>query len=88
MTRLEVLAGMRLNEEGGTRALFSILKWHPVDELIAERAGELGRKWLPIHSSIDGADLAIADTAMVIGCQLLTCNIAHYPMFAGLKTPY
>jgi predicted nucleic acid-binding protein len=88
MTRLEVLAGMRSNEEGGTRALLSIFNWHPVDALIAERAGELGRRWLPSHRSIDGADLAIAATAMVIGSQLLTCNVKHFPMFADLRKPY
>jgi hypothetical protein len=88
MTRLEVLAGMRANEEGGTRALLSIFHWHPVDTLIAERAGELGRKWLPSHGSIDSADLAIAATTMVVGCQLLTCNVKHFPMFADLRKPY
>src|SRR5664280_306411 len=88
MTRLEVLAGMRTNEEGSTRALLSIFIWHPVDTLIAERAGELGRRWLPSHRSIDGADLAIAATVMVTGCELLTCNVRHFPMFKGLKKPY
>ena len=61
MTRLEVLAGMRANEEGGTRLLLSLFQWHPVDTMIAELAGELGRQWLPAHRSIDGADLAIAN---------------------------
>lgn len=74
MTRLEVLAGMRANEEGATRLLLSLFHWHSVDTMIAERAGELGRRWLPSHGSIDSADLAIAATAMVIGCPLLTCN--------------
>lgn len=88
MTRLEILAGMRASEEGGTRAFLSIFLWHPVDSLIAGRAGELGRRWLPSHGSIDSADLAIAATALVIGCQLLTCNVKHFPMFDGLSKPY
>jgi hypothetical protein len=88
ITRLEVLAGTRKNEEGGTRSFLSIFIWHPVDTLIAERAGELGRRWLPSHRSIDGADLAIAATAMVTGCKLLTCNVKHFPMFHDLKRPY
>ncbi|MHB1089391.1 MAG: PIN domain-containing protein [Acidimicrobiales bacterium] len=88
MTRLEVLAGMRTNEEGATRALLSIFIWHPVDALISERAGELGRRWLPIHHSIDSADLAIAATVIVAGCELLTCNVRHFPMFKDLRKPY
>ena len=88
ITRLEVLAGMRTNEEGGTRSFLSIFIWHSVDTLIAERAGELGRSWLASHRSIDSADLAIAATAMVTGCKLLTCNVKHFPMFADLKKPY
>jgi len=88
ITRLEVLAGMRPHEEGGTRSLLSIFIWHPVDTLIAERAGELGRRWLASHGVIDSADLTIAATAMVTGCELLTCNVKHFPMFAGLKKPY
>ena len=88
ITRLEVLAGMRANEEGGTRSLLSIFIWHPVDTVIAERAGELGRRWLASHQNIDSADLAIAATATVTGCELLTCNVKHFPMFADLRKPY
>jgi len=88
MTRLEVFAGMKAHEESSTRALLSIFIWHPVDTLIAERAGAMGRKWLPSHRSIDGADLAIAATVIVTGCELLTCNIKHFPMFTDLKKPY
>lgn len=88
ISRLEVLAGMRAREEGATRLFLSLFKWHPIDTTIAERAGELGRLWLPSHSSIDSADLAIAATALVLGCQLLTCNVKHFPMFAELTKPY
>jgi predicted nucleic acid-binding protein len=88
MTRLEVLTGMRANEEGETRLFLSLFRWHPVDTMIAELAGELGRRWLPSHRSIDGADLAIAATVMALGCPLLTCNVKHFPMFADLKKPY
>lgn len=88
ITRLEVLAGMTNHEEAGTRSLLSIFNWHPVDTMIAERTGELGRKWLPSRRSIDSADLAIAATALIIVGALLTCNIKHIPMFANLKKPY
>ena len=88
MTRVEVLAGMRAREESGTRALLSVVVWHPVDAVIAERAGELGRRWLPSHQSTDSADLAIAATALLTGSVLLTCNVRHFPMFGDLAMPY
>lgn len=88
MTRLEILAGMRMREEDATRSLLSTLVWHPVDTAVAERAGRLGREWLPSHHTIDSADLAIAATAQVVGLRLLTTNVRHYPMFGGLQPPY
>lgn len=88
VTRLEVLAGTRGSEENATRSFLSTFIWHSVDASIAESAGELGRKWLPSHRSIDSADLAIAATAIVVDVKLLTCNVKHFPMFADLSKPY
>lgn len=88
ITRLEVLAGMRPNEEHATRLLLGTLVWHPVDEPTAERAGALGRQWLPSHRGIDGADLAIAATADLLTARLLTRNVRHFPMIDGLDSPY
>jgi len=88
ITRLEVLAGMRPAEEDATRLLLSTLAWHPIDAPVAEKAGELGRRWLASHRSIDGADLAIAATALLLGVRLLTLNVRHFPMFSGLRRPY
>ena len=88
ITRLEILAGMRKAEEDGTRLLLSALVWHPVDAEVAEEAGALGRRWLPSHHTIDGADLAIAATAIRIGARLLTRNVRHFPMFTDLHEPY
>lgn len=88
ITRLEVLAGMRSKEEHATRLLLGTLVWHPVDESTAERAGALGRQWLPSHRGIDGADLAIAATADLLAARLLTRNVRLFPMFGGLDSPY
>lgn len=88
ITRLEVLAGMRPSEAEVTHALLSTLLWHPVDEAVATAAGELGREWLPGNRGIDAADLAIAATAQILGADLLTCNIKHFPMCPGLRAPY
>lgn len=88
LTRLEVLAGMRAAEEATTRALLDVFTWHPFDAALAELAGELGREWLPGNRGIDTADLAIAATAMALDARLLTRNVKHFPMFAGLVAPY
>jgi predicted nucleic acid-binding protein len=88
MTRLEVLAGMRPTEEAGTLLLFSTLVWHSLDAEVAEEAGALGRRWLPSHHTIDGADLAIAATVIRTGSRLLTRNVRHFPMFPDLRPPY
>ena len=88
ITRLEVLAGMRRDEEDATRSLLGTVHWHPVDEAVAERAGMLGRRWLSPHRGIDGADLAIAATAQLLDADLLTRNVRHFPMFTELRQPY
>jgi len=88
VTRLEVLAGMRPAEEVATRQFFRAFVWHPLDESIAEIAGELGRHWLPAHRGIDAADLMIAATAISLDAELFTANVKHFPMFSGLTAPY
>lgn len=88
ITRVEVMAGMRKGEERVTRALLGALVWHPLDERVAELAGQLGREWGRAHRGIDAADLTIAATALMLGATLLTRNVNHYPMFDGLAAPY
>lgn len=88
ISRLEVLAGMGPREEERTRSLLNTLMWHPVDAAVAERAGELGRVWLPSHHTIDTADLAIAATTLLGNARLLTLNVRHFPMFESLRPPY
>lgn len=88
VTRLEVLAGMRPQEEAATRALLAAFIWHPLDDQVAEVAAEFGRRWLPSHRGIDSADLAIAATAALLDAALLTRNVKHFPMFSGLSAPY
>ncbi|MGI8696526.1 MAG: hypothetical protein ACR2JQ_07730 [Mycobacteriales bacterium] len=52
-----------------------------------KQAGSLGRRWLPSHHAIDGADLAIAATVIRTGSHL-TRNVRHFPMSPGLQAPY
>jgi len=55
---------------------------------VSERAGEFARSFRRSHSGIDLADFLIAATADVLGARLLTRNARHFPMFAGLESPY
>lgn len=68
--------------------LLDQIVWHPVDRPVAERAGEFGRRWLPAYSDIDAADFVVAATADLLGAELLTRNVKHFPMFEGLAAPY
>ena len=68
--------------------LLSVLRWHPVDEAVTEKAGELGRAWLRSHPGIDGAGLAVGATALLLDAQLLTLNVKHFPMLSDLARPY
>jgi predicted nucleic acid-binding protein len=88
ITGVELLAGMRPEEEIQTRALFAALTWCPLESALAELAGALGREWRPSRHNIDTADLIIAATAQLIDVPLLTLNVRHFPMFPGLRAPY
>ena len=86
--RTEVLAGMRKGEERRTTALLDALRWQDVTVEIADRAGELARRYLRSHSGVDTVDYLIAAAAELLGAELLTCNVKHFPMVAGLKPAY
>jgi hypothetical protein len=88
ITRVEVLRGVRSNERPAVETLFQALHWIPVDELIARRAGHLGRHWRRSHAAISSADLVIAATVDEIDGTLATANVRHFPMFEGLEPPY
>jgi predicted nucleic acid-binding protein len=62
--------------------------WYPVDADVAEKAGAIGRTWLPSHREINSAGRAIAATAIRTGSRLLTRNARHFSMFPGLRSPY
>ena len=88
VTRIEILRGLRSEERRGAERLFALIAWLPVDEKVARRAGELGRRWLPSHPGIGVPDLAIAATAELLEAELGTNNLKHFPMFEGLQAPY
>lgn len=88
ISRIEVLQGLRSAEKQAAARLFALIEWAPVTEAVAQRAGELGRKWWRSHPGIGVADLAIAATAEQLDATLATQNLKHFPMFKGLRAPY
>ena len=88
ISRIEVLQGLRSAEKRAAARLFALIEWVPVTEAIAQRAGELGRKWRRSHAGIAVADLAIAATAEQLDATLATRNLKHFPMFESLRAPY
>ena len=88
VTRIEVARGLRSGERTSAEQLFRTLHWVPLDEPIARRAGELGRRWDRHRPGISLADLVIAATAEQVDAELATANIRHFPMFEDLQSPY
>lgn len=88
LTRIEILRGLRSGERDAAELAFRAFRWVPVDEAIARRAGELGRRWRASHAGIGVVDLVIAATALELDAELATSNVRHYPMFPDLQPPY
>ncbi len=88
VTKVEVLAGVRPDEERATRRLLGALEWISVDDAIAERAGLLANAYLKSHPGVDPVDYIIAATAQQLDARLWTRNVKHFPMFPGLAPPY
>ena len=86
--RVELLQGLRADEQHAADELSAAIEWVPVVEPVSVLAGELGRRWRPSHSGIDAADLVIAATAQLTSATLATLNVRHFPMFDGLRPPY
>ena len=88
LTRTEIIAGVRTGEERTVANLFSLIGWLPVDSATADRAGRYAQQYSRSHRGIDLADYVIAATAHLAEASLLTRNVKHFPMFAGLRPAY
>jgi predicted nucleic acid-binding protein len=86
--RTEVIAGMRPRERTATLALLDGLTWLDVDPPLADAAGELARRFHRAHSGIDVVDYLIAAAVQRLEARLLTTNVRHFPMLAGLQAAY
>ena len=88
VVRFDLLAGVRDTELEALEQFFSALSWVPVDEAVTRTAGLLARKHRKAYSGIDDVDYLIAATALVVDAELLTTNVQHFPMLAGLRPAY
>jgi len=88
VVRFELLAGVRSRELRTLEAFFSALAWVPVSEEVAREAGRFARRYRRGHAGIGAADYLIGATSVVLRADLLTTNVRHFPMFAGLRAPY
>lgn len=88
IVRFELLAGVRKDEVEALEQFFSALSWVPVGEEVARAAGALAQGHRRSHSGIDDADYLIAATALLLEAELLTTNVRHFLMLAGLEPAY
>ena len=88
LVRFELLAGVRESELDAMESFLSALSWVPVDANIARAAGILARRYRRSHGRIDDVDYLIGATAVILGAELLTTNVRHFPMIEDLQPPY
>lgn len=88
VVRFELLAGVREKEVEALEQFSSAISWVPVGEEVARAAATLAQRHRRSHSGIDDADYLIAATALLLEADLLTTNVRHFPMLAGLESAY
>ena len=82
VTQLELWQGIRPGEEERHAALLALLERIPLDGVIARRAGQL-RQQIGLER-LSLPDAAIAATAELAGCPLLTRNTRDFAALADL----
>lgn len=88
LTKVELIAGARGGETGVLETLFDEIEWVPVDDAVAERAGELAARYGRTHRGIEVVDYVVAATAEALDADLWTLNRKHFPMLPDLAAPY
>lgn len=88
LVRFELLAGARASELQQLGRFLAALEWVPVNARVARIGGELARRYRMSHGGIGDADYLIAATALLLEAELLTTNVRHFPMLAGLRPAY
>ncbi len=88
LSKIELTVGALERGDPALRALFDLMDWFPVMEDVADLASDYARQWGRSHSGIDPVDYVIAATATLLGAELWTHNVRHFPMFPDLAAPY
>lgn len=88
VVRVELLAGVRPSDEERVEQFCSALDWLPVTEAVTREAAVLARRYRGSHGGIDDVDYLLGATTLLVGGELLTTNVRHFPMLDGLRTPY
>jgi predicted nucleic acid-binding protein len=88
VVRFELLSGVRESEIEHLEVFCSTLSWIPVNEDVVRTAGAMARRQRKAHGGIGAVDYLIAATASILGADLLTLNVRHFPMLAGLEAAY
>ena len=84
----ELFAGFRgAREQADIGRLLAECQVLPVTEDVAREAGLLKKKYFASHS-VQLPDALIAATALAHDLALVTLNVKHYPMVAGLAPAY
>jgi predicted nucleic acid-binding protein len=88
VVRTEIIAGARAEDGLATRRILDELRWLAVDETVADLAGGMAAHYGPANSGIGLADYLVAASTRLLGARLLTLNVRHFPMLAGLERAY
>ena len=80
ITRVEIRAGMLPEERYRTQKLLSRLQSLPVDDAVADRAGDFVHLLRERGQTVDIADVLIAATAFHHQLTLVTFNPKHFPL--------
>jgi predicted nucleic acid-binding protein len=86
--RTEVLRGAPPDRLEPVLELLRSLTWIVVDEDLADRAADHGRRYGRSHPGIQVTDLLLAAAVERVDGQLLTRNVRHFPMFPELRPAY
>jgi predicted nucleic acid-binding protein len=86
--RTEILRGTSPTRQPAVEEFMRFIRWLDVDVSQADRAGEIGRRFVRSHQGISITDLLLAAAVERVGGQLLTRNVRHFPMFPGLRAAY
>ena len=88
VVRAELIAGARPEDGPSVRRILDDLRWLAVDEPLADLAGRMAAHYSPTHPGVGLADYLIAAGTRLLGAQLLTLNVRHFPMLTGLQAAY